>query len=149
MSNSNCLAGMRCPNPECHSEGPFYMDVIERVLMHDDGSEAAGGDQEWVTDRPAVECVACHRRGRVSDFEEQPSLRTFTVILVYDETDDDPAVRLYIGEPVRATDPKAAIVAALAEAPETCGGWADVAVIEGDHPDIGPGSRALLEAQNA
>lgn len=55
--NSNCLAGMRCP--DCGSEGPFEIAVKALARMTDDGCETVE-DIEW-TDASPVECVGCKR----------------------------------------------------------------------------------------
>jgi hypothetical protein len=34
MANTNCLAGIRCP--ECGSEGPFVIEVTHQVVMGDE-----------------------------------------------------------------------------------------------------------------
>ena len=55
--NSNCLAGMRCPN--CGSEGPFEIAVKASARMTDEGCEAVH-EIDW-TDASPVACVACKR----------------------------------------------------------------------------------------
>lgn len=62
--NSNCLAGMVCP--ECGSEGPFHVTATSTFLMHDDGTEGHG-DVEYGDDAPC-ECPGCRQRGKVKDF---------------------------------------------------------------------------------
>jgi hypothetical protein len=66
--NVNCLSGKRCR--ECGSYGPFYVVVLIRVLLTDDGcGELEDGAMEYDDDSPAT-CHACRKEGRFVDFDE-------------------------------------------------------------------------------
>lgn len=71
--NTNRLAGMKCPNPECEDPyGPFYISTIVSVLANDTGTEVEGGDDwdaEW-EDSSAISCKACEHDGTVKDFKD-------------------------------------------------------------------------------
>ena len=66
--NSNCLSGMRCPNKECGSYGPFYIAVKVDMLVSDEGSDPIG-DENWAADS-YCQCRECNRRGIVSEFTD-------------------------------------------------------------------------------
>jgi hypothetical protein len=65
MANTNCLVGMRCP--KCKEDGPFYIEVIMFVLMHDDGDDSHDGDQDWGAESQCS-CWHCKHAARVVDF---------------------------------------------------------------------------------
>ena len=71
-SNDNYIEGMRCPNPECQSEGPFRIEldsvlepqiaiVSEQDIDHSDAIEQ-WGDQSWCS------CAECGYAATVGDF---------------------------------------------------------------------------------
>jgi hypothetical protein len=66
MTNTNCLKGMRCPNPECKSYGPFKISATSFVTVHDDGTDEPG-DFDWDSES-YCKCIKCDEFGRVSDF---------------------------------------------------------------------------------
>jgi hypothetical protein len=69
MSNTNCLAGMACP--ECGSEGPFMIAVTGSALVFDDGfTDIKGGD--W-SDDSSCQCNKCLHSATVSQFYETPA----------------------------------------------------------------------------
>lgn len=54
--NTNCLAGLRCPN--CGSEGPFRIRAVASFLLHDDGA-----DEFWEMDWDGnswCQCANCN-----------------------------------------------------------------------------------------
>jgi len=65
MSNTNCLAGMRCP--ECKSEEPFLIETKAIMTVYDSGTESLG-DTEWDEDS-YCECVKCRYSGKVFQFQ--------------------------------------------------------------------------------
>jgi hypothetical protein len=65
--NTNCLAGMQCPN--CGSLEPFYMEVQCIALMYDNGSESLE-DLEW-DDKSACWCGVCKHKGTVKHFSRK------------------------------------------------------------------------------
>ena len=65
MSNTNCLAGIRCPS--CGSEGPFIIQVTQQVRMYDEGTEECGSDIQW-GDASYMRCEACDFDGTAADF---------------------------------------------------------------------------------
>jgi len=69
LPNDNCLAGMRCPNEECRSYGPFQITIMTVAEMYDDGFTQDHGDSEWDTDSP-ISCPCCSTSGTVYDFSE-------------------------------------------------------------------------------
>jgi len=70
--NENCLRGMRCPNSECGSEGPFNIEVVTMVTMSDDGSEdcKVSDGMDWGPDS-ACGCTECGFSGVCKDFDEE------------------------------------------------------------------------------
>jgi hypothetical protein len=62
--NTNCLAGMRCPN--CGSRGPFAVSATALFTIGDDGTEDFG-DVEY-DGGSYCECPACGHDGIVHDF---------------------------------------------------------------------------------
>jgi hypothetical protein len=68
--NTNCLAGMRCPN--CKSTGPFKISATALFTIGDDGTEDFG-DVEYDGGSYCF-CPACEHDGIVHDFMagEQP-----------------------------------------------------------------------------
>lgn len=67
MSNTNCLAGMRCP--ACGSYGPFFITLRAEALVYDDGVEEYT-DCEWDDENDCV-CHACSHTATVLDFWEE------------------------------------------------------------------------------
>jgi hypothetical protein len=67
MANINCLKGMRCP--KCGEYGPFYIEVITTVLMHDDGSDSIGSDQDWDGESHCT-CKHCMHHATVGEFRD-------------------------------------------------------------------------------
>ena len=69
--NENCLAGMKCPS--CGSEGPFEIEVVTMVTMHDDGSDDyhhKGRALDWGP-HSACECGECGYSGQAHNFKEE------------------------------------------------------------------------------
>ncbi|MBW2636007.1 MAG: hypothetical protein JRC86_00525 [Deltaproteobacteria bacterium] len=66
--NDNCLMGMRCPNPDCKSEGPFMIKMSCWGEVYDSGVSDTY-DNEWDNDSN-IQCVMCSESGRVADFKE-------------------------------------------------------------------------------
>lgn len=64
--NTNCLKGMRCPNPTCNSEGPFSVIGTAAFVVHDEGTESHG-DVEW-QDEDICKCLSCDHTGTVLDY---------------------------------------------------------------------------------
>src|ERR1039457_2680781 len=62
--NDNCLIGMQCP--KCSSLGPFEIDVITTLTVHDDGTGDANG-AEW-EDENRCQCSNCKHTATVADF---------------------------------------------------------------------------------
>jgi hypothetical protein len=89
MANENCLAGLRCPNPDCGSFGPFRIAVCVIVEMGDDGCEPCmDGDLEW-EETSYCQCVLCSDEGRVADYtlnDEHPWHHSITCILCGQES---------------------------------------------------------------
>lgn len=63
--NTNCLEGMRCPDVECGSYGPFSIEGTSQFLTYDDGTEEHG-DIAWTGKN--VYCVECGYRGDMDKF---------------------------------------------------------------------------------
>lgn len=93
-TNYNCLQGMRCPNPECKSEGPFNIEAVVMVMVTDDGTEDQGSDYEW-RDDAFCQCIACGSNGTVYDFTigNQLKMNPFSVLLAYPQ--DNSQVETY------------------------------------------------------
>jgi len=66
MSNTNCLENMRCPNPDCDSEGPFEIRGEANFIVSDDGT-GDYSDVEWWQDSSCC-CMECQSSGTVKDF---------------------------------------------------------------------------------
>ena len=64
LPSTNCMKGMRCPNPDCFSTADFY---IEGHIWSDDGCVTS--NEDW-TDTSRCECFLCRHVGEVRDFEE-------------------------------------------------------------------------------
>lgn len=64
MPNSNCLAGIRCPN--CGYELSFVIGVTGFVHVTDDGFTEAP-DADW-NDSSFICCEACQSTGTVQAF---------------------------------------------------------------------------------
>ena len=64
--NTNCLKGMRCPNPTCNSEGPFSVVGTAAFVVYDEGTESHG-DVEW-HDEDICKCLSCDHMGTVLDY---------------------------------------------------------------------------------
>ena len=69
--NTNCLEGMKCPNPDCDSPyGPFEIECKTSVTVHDDGTDGDTKDTEW-DDDSWIQCKSCQTVGTVADFREK------------------------------------------------------------------------------
>lgn len=68
--NTNCLAGLRCP--ECGSYGPFWINVTihAEVLMCDDGTEDTKTQNTDWDDESDFRCSECRHTGTGKDFQE-------------------------------------------------------------------------------
>jgi DNA-directed RNA polymerase subunit RPC12/RpoP len=64
MTNSNCLAGIACP--QCGNDFRIYIGVKTLAEVTDDGAETYG-DMEWNSDSYA-ECPDCQHRGTLGEF---------------------------------------------------------------------------------
>lgn len=84
MANSNCLEGMRCPNPECASEGPFEITGLTTAKMFDDGADSYEG-LEYDGKAPC-KCVGCGHEGVVAEFREYDLSRRSVIYLDVFET---------------------------------------------------------------
>ncbi len=64
MANSNCLAGIRCP--ECGAEDRFRIEASSIFEFDDEGS----GDHEDVEwgDGSYIQCQECQHEGTVKEF---------------------------------------------------------------------------------
>lgn len=63
MANVNVLAGMRCPNSACRSDGPFRIECTTVFLVFDDGTDEHG-DTAWRGDSYCA-CPDCGAEGTV------------------------------------------------------------------------------------
>jgi len=66
MPNVNVLAGMRCPNSACQSEGPFRIECTTIFLVYDEGTDEQG-DTAW-SGESFCACHDCGTEGTVADF---------------------------------------------------------------------------------
>lgn len=66
--NVNCLDGKRCP--QCGSYGPFEVVVSMRVLLYDDGSDAAEDGSIEYDDNALAMCHACRHAAKFGDFDD-------------------------------------------------------------------------------
>lgn len=84
MPNTNCLEGMRCPNPACGQEDTFKIDTNATVTWTDNG---AGNleDPGWL-DGAWIMCPACGWDGITNDFKvkERVPLEVGSLIKLYD-----------------------------------------------------------------
>ena len=67
MANTNCLAGIRCP--QCGSYEPFDIVVETVAKIYDDGVDHTR-DTEWDSDS-FLYCCNCDDQGIVSEFKTQ------------------------------------------------------------------------------
>lgn len=72
MSNTNCLKGMRCPNEDCKSYGPYRISVTSVAEMWDDGPDDPGYPE--FTDDSYCQCVMCSLEGSVFEFKEEKNV---------------------------------------------------------------------------
>jgi len=66
MVNENCLKGMRCPNLECRSEGPFVIQARGYTEVSDDGTDFMS-DVSWEDDAKCS-CRGCGTIATVHEF---------------------------------------------------------------------------------
>jgi len=66
MPNTNCLENMRCPNPDCGSEGPFEIRAEANFIVSDDGT-GDYSDVCWEEDS-SCSCTECRFSGMIKDF---------------------------------------------------------------------------------
>ena len=64
MTNTNCLANIKCP--DCGNEESFRIAATTIVTVTDDGTDDPG-NMEWDDDSYA-ECSGCHQHGTLKDF---------------------------------------------------------------------------------
>jgi hypothetical protein len=64
--NTNCLEGIRCPNAECGSYGPFTIACSTWARVSDDGIDETY-DMEWDEKSGAI-CRQCDYDSTVRDF---------------------------------------------------------------------------------
>jgi ribosomal protein S27E len=74
MTNTNCLAGISCPN--CGNDSVVYIETRTLAVVTDDGAETFG-DMEWDADSYA-ECPECKHRGTVGQFRPQSTAEPTT-----------------------------------------------------------------------
>jgi len=77
MGNTNCLAGMRCP--ECASEERFKVVGLTTATLTDDGAEEHDG-LDYDSKAPCT-CVACGHEGLVAEFREYDLATRSTIYL--------------------------------------------------------------------
>jgi hypothetical protein len=65
MTNTNCLADIKCP--ACGNEESFRIQATTLALVTDDGTDELG-DMEWDDDSYA-ECAQCLKAGKLRDFQ--------------------------------------------------------------------------------
>ena len=66
MTNTNCLAGIKCP--QCGSEDAFYISARVLAYVTDNGAEAdSNASIDWDTDSH-TECAECGADGLLSNF---------------------------------------------------------------------------------
>jgi hypothetical protein len=70
--NVNCLKGLRCPNEDCRSYGPFRIEVTTIMTVCDDGTDDYG-NVEW-EDGSYIQCVMCSEEGSVHEFKDTYAL---------------------------------------------------------------------------
>ena len=69
MTNTNCLAGIRCP--ECGNEYRLLIHGIVRLSVTDEGAEPADGcDWHW-DDSSLTICPDCDRDGPLAEFRRE------------------------------------------------------------------------------
>ena len=68
MTNTNCLAGVKCP--ACGNEDTFRIEVTTMATVTDDGAEVEHGDMEW-DETSHAECASCLKYGTLSFFGAQ------------------------------------------------------------------------------
>jgi Zn ribbon nucleic-acid-binding protein len=74
MTNTNCLAGLACP--ECGNDSRLHIETRAMADVTDDGAETFG-DMEW-NDESSARCPACGhgatlQKFRVESKEETPT----------------------------------------------------------------------------
>ena len=68
MTNTNCLAGLRCP--QCGNADRLFITGIVRLEVTDDGADVAdGSDWHW-DDASLTICPECDRDGLLSEFRD-------------------------------------------------------------------------------
>jgi hypothetical protein len=70
MPNTNCLAGIQCP--QCGQEDRFKITAMVTYLVTDEGSDP-GGDHEW-DDNSFTLCCECQCQGPLKVFRSPASL---------------------------------------------------------------------------
>jgi hypothetical protein len=73
MTNTNCLAGIRCPG--CNQESRFVIEALISVTVTDDGVEDQDGNCEWYGGSPCS-CPECEFLGTITDFKIENHERT-------------------------------------------------------------------------
>jgi hypothetical protein len=73
MTNTNCLAGIKCP--ACGNEDSFRIAATAVFTVTDDGTDDYTA-VEWDDDSDA-ECTECQRRGNVKDFRNSASEESY------------------------------------------------------------------------
>lgn len=144
MANDNCLEGMICPNPECKSEGPFRIVSTLSVLVYDDGTEddKMSGNTEWDSGSPCS-CYECNHAGKVRDFQIEPELLEFSVLLFYPEEVWEKDPETYYGH-IKAANKEDAVKQAIEDAcksndwvvEDMAPGFKELLVLEGHHSGI-------------
>jgi hypothetical protein len=71
--NENCLEGMRCPNLDCGSYGPFQINAEASFTVTDDGTDDYE-DVEW-SDKSWCRCMECGNSATVDDFKKEKLAR--------------------------------------------------------------------------
>ena len=65
MANTNCLAGIKCP--QCGYEDKFRIECHVVMTVTDEGTEDIAGDVEWQDESWCV-CANCERQGELRSF---------------------------------------------------------------------------------
>lgn len=66
MANTNCLEGLRCPNPKCKQDSKLFIVGLAEFDVTDDGAEVVG-DIEW-DDNSHARCPECGASGSLFQF---------------------------------------------------------------------------------
>ena len=90
MPNTNCLAGMACP--QCGADDAFYIAISSIVLMSDDGTSDWGDHTEW-DDDAYCRCIECSYEATVAEFRTARG-RGQLLVLAINDAEGDTALHL-------------------------------------------------------